>query len=88
MALINLIFVAFGMFNWIFNRFTIYFQLYNIILMPYIIKKCFKGKERVLLYFGFILCYFIFFYREQVVGLNMQYPSEYLRLDKIFYKSY
>lgn len=86
MALINVIFVAFGMHNWIFNRFTIYFQLYNFVLVPYIIKNCFKGKERRLLYVSFMLCYFIFFYYEQVIGLNMKYDSEYLNFKRIFYK--
>ena len=86
MALINVIFVAFGMYNWIFNRFTIYFQLYNFVLIPYIIQNCFKGKEKRLLYFGFMLCYFGFFYYEQVIGLNMQYNSKYLKFDKLFYK--
>lgn len=86
MALINVIFVAFGMYNWIFNRFTIYFQLYNFVLIPYIIQNCFKGKEKRLLYFGFMLCYFGFFYYEQVIGFNMKYDSKYLKFNKIFYK--
>ncbi|MEG1003854.1 MAG: EpsG family protein [Clostridium sp.] len=86
MALLNLIFVAFGMWNWIFNRFSLYFQLYNFILLPYIIKNCFKGKERRLIYVGFLICYFIFFYREQVLGLGMKYKSDYLNFRTIFYK--
>lgn len=86
MALINLIFVTFGMYNWIFNRFTIYFQLYNFVLVPYIIKNCFKGKERRIVYLGFILCYFIFFYKEQVLSLGMKYSSEYLNFKNIFYQ--
>ena len=85
MALINVIFVAFGMFNWIFNRFTIYMQLYNFILIPYIVKKCFKGKEKRLFYFGVIICYFIFFYREQVIGLNMHYKLS-IDFKDLFYK--
>lgn len=84
MALINVIFVAFGMFNWIFNRFTIYMQLYNFILIPFIIRNCFRGKERRLLYIGVVFCYFIFFYREQVIGMNMSYPSV-LTISDLFY---
>ena len=83
-ALINLFFVAFGMFNWIFNRFTLYLQLYNFILVPYIIKNCLGNKEKRLFYFGFLICYFIFFYREQVIGMNMKYNSEY-KISDIFY---
>lgn len=78
MSLINLIFVTFGMYYWIFNRFTIYFQLYNFVLVPFIIKNCFKGKERRLIYYLFVLCFFGFFYREQVIGLNIKYNSKYL----------
>ena len=81
----NLIFAAFGMWNWIFNRFNIYMQLYNFILIPYMIRYFFKGKERRLSYFGVLICYFIFFYREQVIGMNMSYPSV-LKLNNIFYK--
>lgn len=86
MSLINVIFVAFGMMNWIFNRFSLYFQLYNFILLPYIIKNCFKGKERRLIYIGFLICYFIFFYKEQVIQLGMKYNSNYLNFENIFYK--
>lgn len=85
-SLINSVFVSFGMFNWIFNRFSIYFQLYNFILLPYIIGSCFKEKEKRLVYFLFVICYFIFFYREQVIGLNMNYTSDYLNFNNIFYK--
>ena len=84
MSIINLIFVTLGMYNWIFNRFTIYFQLYNFILVPYIIKNCFKDKERVLVYFMFLICYFIFFYREHVIGLNIQYKSNYKLSDFLY----
>lgn len=84
-SVINLVFVAFGMYQWIFNRFTMYFQLYNFILLPYIIKNCFKGKEKRLLYVGLIVCYFIFFYREQVMGFDMNYTSKYLDFEKLFY---
>lgn len=75
MAVLNCIFVGFGMANWIFNRFTLYLQLYNFILLPYVIKNCLRGKERRLIYLGLIGCYFIFFYYEQVIQLNLIYKS-------------
>ena len=86
MSLINVIFVAFGMMNWIFNRYILYFQLYNFILLPFIIKNFFKGKERRLIYIGFLICYFIFFYKEQVIQLGMNYNSDYLNFENIFYQ--
>jgi len=83
MAILNVVFVALGMNNWIFNRFTIYFQLYNFILIPYITKNCFKGAERRLLYYSVLICYFIFFYREQVIGFNTIFKSDYLNIKYI-----
>ena len=83
-SIINTMFVAFGMFNWIFNRFTLYLQLYNFVLTPFIIKNCFKGKEKRLIYFSFIICYFIFFYYEQVVMLDMSYPTSFSIKEFIF----
>lgn len=85
MSIINLIFVALGMFNWIFNRFTLYLQLYNFVLIPAIIKHCCKGKEKRLIYFAVIVCYFIFMYYEQVIGMDMKYVTEYFNINKLFY---
>ena len=44
-----------------------------------VIKKCFTNrKERDLIYYGFIICYFIFFYYEQVIGgVGLGYKSDY-----------
>lgn len=79
MSLLNLIVVTFALYNWIFARFSIYFQLYNFVLLPFIIKNCFeKRKERDLIYYLFIVCYFIFFYREQVIGqVGLGYKSDF-----------
>lgn len=85
MSILNVIFVAFGMFNWIFNRFTLYLQLYNFVLIPFIISKCFKGKERRILYLGVIVCYFFFFYYEQVIGMRMTYPTKFNLIEFLFY---
>lgn len=80
MVIINLIFITFALYNWIFARFQIYFQLYNIVLIAYIIKNCFDDKNgRNLLYYCFIVCYFIFFYYEQVINRNgLGYLSKYI----------
>lgn len=73
MSLLNCIFVGIGTANWIFNRVTIYLQLYNFILLPFIIETVLKDKEKRLVYFMFICCYLFFFYWEQVVTLKMKY---------------
>lgn len=79
MSLMNAIFIAFSLYNWIFARFSMYFQLYNFILLPYIISNCFKNKkEKRIVYYLFIVCYFIFFYREQVIGgVGLGYRSDF-----------
>lgn len=79
MSLLNLIVITFSLYNWIFARFSIYFQMYNFILLPFIIKNCFKRRqERDLIYYLFLICYFIFFYREQVIGMGIVYKSNFL----------
>ncbi|MEG0307071.1 MAG: EpsG family protein [Clostridium sp.] len=75
MNIICLIIMLFSSFNWIFARFTMYFQLYSFILLPYIIKNCLVGKERRLIYLGLIGGYFIFFYYDQVITMNMVYKG-------------
>ncbi|CAM2076860.1 MAG: Transmembrane protein EpsG [uncultured Clostridium sp.] len=85
MSIINLIFVALGMFNWIFNRFTLYLQLYNFVLIPAVIKYGCKGKERRLIYLAVIVCYFIFMYYEQVMGMGMKYTTDCFDINKFLY---
>lgn len=65
MSVINLIFMIFSIQTWIFARFSIYFNLYNCILLGYLIKKWPSEKERKYLYGGLIICYLIFFVHEQ-----------------------
>lgn len=83
MSLINLIFNAFGLYNWIFVRFQLYFQYYNIVLLPFLICNCFnKREERDLIYYCFILCYFGFFYYEQVIGgVGLGYRSNFININ-------
>lgn len=81
MSIINLIFITFALYNWIFARFQLYFQFYNIVLLAYIIKNCFDDKNvRNFVYYSFVVCYFIFFYYEQVIGkVGLGYLSNYIK---------
>ena len=83
MSLINLIFITFALYNWIFARFQIYFQLYNFVLLPYMIKNCFERRqERNFVYYCFIMCYFVFFYYEQVIGgVGLGYRSNFININ-------
>ncbi|WBW98950.1 EpsG family protein [Oceanirhabdus sp. W0125-5] len=80
MALLNLIIMTFSLYNWIFARFVYYTQLYAFILIPYIIKNCFKKEEKRLLYYFCIVLYFIFFYYEHVITLNIHYRSYFISI--------
>lgn len=85
MTIICGIVMIFSAFNWIFARFTVYFQPYNFIVFSYILKNCFVGKEKRLIYFGLIVCYFMFFYYEQAIALGMNYRSKINLIDMLFY---
>lgn len=73
MSVINLIFMVFSLQTWIFARFSIYFNLYNCILLPYLIKNWPSKKEKKYLYGGLIICYLIFFVYEQRVAQRIRF---------------
>lgn len=77
MSVMNLLVMTFSLFNWLFARFAFYFQPYNFVLLPYMIKILFNRQEKHLVYFLFIICYFAFFYYEQAITLNINYRSEF-----------
>lgn len=74
MSLLNCIILCFSMYNWIFARLTYYFLPYTFVLLPYLIMKWPHIKEKRILYYGFIVCYFIYMYYEHVIqGLGLGY---------------
>ncbi len=74
MSLLNCIILCFSMYNWIFARLNYYFLPYTFVLLPYLIIKWPHIKERRILYYGFIICYFIYMYYEHVIqGLGLGY---------------
>lgn len=77
MAIIGLTFMIISMGNWIFARFNIYFELYQIILISWIVKV-FREKDQRLVYFVIILCYFAYYFYDSVLNLNIVYRSNYL----------
>ena len=83
MSVINFIFMIFSLRTWIFARFTIYFNLYNFILLPYLIYKWKNKKEKRLLYFLFIICYLFFFLVEQA---NAERIRIFFDLNDYFYR--
>ena len=86
MNVICLIVMLFSAYNWIFARFTIYFQLYSFVLIPYIISNCFKGKEKRVLYYMLIFCYLLFFYYDNDVTMGIKYSTQYKINDFLYYE--
>ncbi|WP_307993511.1 EpsG family protein [uncultured Intestinibacter sp.] len=62
------------------GRLPIYFDMYNIILLPWLIQNIFEIKEKRLVYFIVSLCSIAFFYYKVKVGMGMDYVSDILNL--------
>jgi transmembrane protein EpsG len=77
MSILSVVFMVISTQNWIFARFSIYFGLYQLILIAWIVKL-FAKKDQKLVYYGIIICYFIYFFYEHVIALNMEYRSDYI----------
>ena len=86
MSIICFIVMLFSSYNWIFARFTIYFQLYSFVLMPYIISNCLEYKERRFFYFMLLVLYFIFFYYDQDIMTSVRYSTPYKFNDLLYYE--
>ncbi|TXK82514.1 EpsG family protein [Paenibacillus sp. N3.4] len=78
MSLLNFVIMAVATQNWIFARFSIYFGLYNVLLMSWVISL-FVKREQKLIYYAVLGFYMVYFYYENVVTLNIIYKSDYLR---------
>ncbi|MGG5794598.1 EpsG family protein [Bacillus nitratireducens] len=77
MALLGTVFMFISTQNWIFARFSIYFGLYQLILIAWVVKL-FTKKDRKLIYYSILVCYFIYFVYEHLITLGIVYRSSYL----------
>lgn len=80
MSMINFIFMLFAVYNWIFARFSIYFGLYNFLLLPWIIGYGFNRGSKRIMYFLLVSCYLLFYYYENVLSLGIIYKSNYFNI--------
>lgn len=78
-SVLNLVFMIFATYNWIFARFSIYFGLYNLLLLPAILKYCFRAKSRILIGYLMVVFYLIYFYFEVN---NLIYASYFLNINR------
>lgn len=64
------------------GRLPIYFSMYNLILLPWLIKNIFNKEEKRLVYYLMIVLYIAFFYYQMVVTWNgFGYASKILGLN-------
>ena len=50
------------------GRLPIYFTMYDLILLPWLVKNVFDKNERRLIYYIMIVCYFLYFYYQIFVN--------------------
>ncbi|MDY4574170.1 MAG: EpsG family protein [Intestinibacter sp.] len=63
------------------GRLPIYFSMYNLILLPWLIKNIFEKREKDLIYYIMIICYFTFFYYQMCIAWRgMGYGSSILNI--------
>ncbi|WP_442594249.1 EpsG family protein [Neobacillus sp. D3-1R] len=77
MSIIGFVFMVISTQNWIFARFSIYFGLYNIILITWIVKLFEKRSQR-LFYLSLIILYLLLHLYEYASKIH--YESNYLIL--------
>jgi transmembrane protein EpsG len=77
MSIIGAVFMIISTQNWIFARFSIYFDLYQLILISWLVKL-FRKQDEWFVYYGILICYGIYFFYENVLSLNIMYKSDYL----------
>lgn len=63
------------------GRMPIYFTLYNLYLLPWLIKKCFTELSSKIVWWGCVILYGIYFYYQMIVAWQgLTYVSEFLGL--------
>ncbi|WP_165998224.1 EpsG family protein [Bacillus sp. Cs-700] len=77
MTLLSVVFMIVSTQSWIFARFTIYFGLYQLILISWIVDL-FKQRDQKVIYYGILVCYLVYYYYENVISLNIIYKSNFL----------
>ncbi|MFC7322716.1 EpsG family protein [Halobacillus campisalis] len=77
MCLIGFVFMVVSTQNWIFARFSIYFGLYQLILISWLVLL-FRDRDEKLVYYGILVCYLFYYFYENVITLNISYESHYL----------
>lgn len=82
MSLINacMMFVSTLTSGLLMGRLSIYFSLYNLILLPWLIVNTFKSKDIPFVYYSCLIFYTVYFYYQIVITWNLPYISDILKL--------
>ncbi|MCR8635405.1 EpsG family protein [Paenibacillus radicis (ex Xue et al. 2023)] len=79
MTILGAVFMVISTQNWIFARFSIYFGLYNLIIISWIVQL-FVRREQKLIYYSILVFYFLYCFYEQVISLGILYRSNFIQL--------
>ena len=63
------------------GRIATYFNVYNLILLPWMIKNCFTKDSERLVKLACVICYCIYFYYQIVITWKLGYISDILGLN-------
>lgn len=64
------------------GRLPIYFSMYNLILLPWLLKNIFEKREKDLIYYVMVVGYLAFFYYQMCIAWEgMSYYSQILNLN-------
>jgi len=74
MSILGLLFMIISTQSWIFARVSIYFNLYQLILVSWILEA-FTKKDQKFLYYCIVICYLAYYYYENVISLSINYRS-------------
>lgn len=80
MSVINfcLYFIATFSSGMVVGRITTYFDIFNLILLPWLLEHVFEQKSRKIMVFFCIVFYVLYFYYQMVITWNMPYESDIL----------
>ena len=62
------------------GRIPVYFDMFNIILIPWLIENMFERKSSIIMYIVVAICYLTFFHMKATYGMNLNYVSDVLNL--------
>jgi len=90
-SLLNFIVTIFASYHWIFARLSIYFGLYNLILLPAIFYYCFDKKSKIFIQYLAICFYLVYFHFDLEPHIYASYFLDINRdligpLTRTFYK--